>query len=231
MRSKRFFVLGVLILSGLLGLSWSFWFFPGKTQAAGFDKSKLIRFHVIANSDSESDQAMKRKIRDLIVQEMTPKFGQARNVEEARQVVRANLPRMEQIARAEVILEGKDYPVKAVLGRFYFPIKNYGDITLPAGKYEAARVLIGEAQGANWWCVLFPPVCFHDVNKVISNSTTPKEQLVINNVKDEQSDEKKDNIIKVDNKDEIKVHFKFIELMQKSPAKFLRQLGNELEGK
>lgn len=230
MRSKKYIFLGVLITLGLLGLSLPFWNFPHKKKAFAYDKQQLIRFHVIANSDSEADQAMKRKIRDLIVAEMTPKFSKAKNFGEAKKIVLKDLLRMEQIAREEIAREGKDYQVKAMLGQFFFPIKNYGEITLPAGKYEAVRVVIGEGQGANWWCVLFPPVCFHDVSKVVSDNEAALVQTAANvNQKKLQKESDDDSkVIKLKNKKELKVRFKFVEILQKSNVKFIKKLGNTL---
>lgn len=140
----------------------------GSQYAAAYQKHDLIRFHVIANSDSEMDQALKRKIRDLIVQQMTPEFAKAHNLSEARAVAKEHLAEIQAIAGKEVKAWGKGYPVKVELGRFNFPIKSYGDLTLPAGNYEAVRVVIGQGQGANWWCVLFPPLCFVDVSRSFS---------------------------------------------------------------
>jgi stage II sporulation protein R len=138
--------------------------------ADAYQKHELIRFHVIANSDSEMDQALKRKVRDLVVQQMTPEFAKAKNLTEARAVAKEHLAEIQAIAGKEVEAWGKSYPVTVQLGRFDFPVKSYGEITLSAGNYEAVRVVIGKGQGANWWCVLFPPLCFVDV----SSSFTPR---------------------------------------------------------
>jgi len=130
-----------------------------------YNQHNLIRFHVIANSDSERDQELKRKVRDLIVKEMTPEFSKAKNLDEAREIAEGHLEKISSIAAEEVQAWGEDYPVSVQLGTFGFPVKTYGDLTLPAGNYEAVRVVIGHGQGANWWCVLFPPLCFVDVSR------------------------------------------------------------------
>lgn len=252
-RRRKFVLLGILVLLGAVGLSLPFWYIPRDKKVVGFDKSQLIRFHVIANSDSTEDQALKRRIRDLIVEDMGNRFNKNGSVEEARIVAMANLPRMEEIARQQIKREGKDYQVKAMLGEYYFPIKNYGDTILPAGKYKAVRVVIGAGQGANWWCVLFPPACFHDVNKAISDDIPFKEQEVASVISTGQTDKEqldetkrvnKENkkVVKKEklksakkaatgNKGEIKVRFKFVELMQESNIKFMRKLGNNLAAK
>lgn len=132
-----------------------------------YNKNNLIRFHVIANSDSERDQALKRKVRDLIVQKMSPEFEKAKNLNDARRIAKEHLQEISGMVKEEVIRWGEEYAVRAEMGKFDFPVKTYGELTLPAGKYEAIRVVIGQGQGANWWCVLFPPLCFVDVSKAM----------------------------------------------------------------
>lgn len=161
-----------LVISGLLTaalVTWWSWY--QSTVANPYRPDHLIRFHVIANSDSAADQALKFRVRDVIVQAMAPRFRQAKNIEEAREIAQANLGYMEQLAKQEICAAGKDYPVAVYLGHFQFPEKTYHlatagtpgertSLTLPAGEYEAVRVVIGRGTGANWWCVLFPPLCF-----------------------------------------------------------------------
>ena len=238
-RRVKVIILLIMVALGVVGLSIPFWYLPkGRTVAANGDPG-LIRFHVIANSDSEKDQALKRKIRDLIVEEMTPAFAGINNLEEARTAVRLNLSRMEEIARAEIAREGFDYNVKAMLGRFWFPVKNYGDFTLPAGEYEAVRVVIGEGQGANWWCVLFPPVCFQDVSMVAENIAAEESQPVFRTDDSKAEQWTKGKVanknageMKTDNSPQkIKIKFKLVELMQKSHIKLIRELGENLAEK
>lgn len=124
---------------------------------------QLIRFHVLANSDSEQDQALKRAVRDAILKEVAPQLAVSKSLEESRQILKKIRPEMEDIARSVVKAWGKDYSVHTEYGHFGFPTKSYGSLVLPAGDYEALRVVIGEGQGSNWWCVLFPPLCFIDV--------------------------------------------------------------------
>lgn len=171
----------------------------GGRVAEAYQKHELIRFHVIANSDSELDQALKMKIRDIVVQQMTPEFTKAKNLIEARAVAKDNLPQIEELAAQEVKAWGKTYPVSVQLGRFDFPVKSYGSLTLPADEYEAVRIVIGQGQGANWWCVLFPPLCFVDVSKSL-----PSQEIGIV----EQSQGKSQPVYKV--------RFKLLELLGKS---------------
>lgn len=123
---------------------------------------KFIRLHVVANSDKPQDQELKLVVKDAVSKFMENRLACAQNVEEARQVVYQNLPVIEEIARKEVEAAGRNYAVKAEMGTFAFPHKNYGSFILPAGNYEAVRIVIGSGRGANWWCVLFPPLCFID---------------------------------------------------------------------
>lgn len=122
----------------------------------------LIRLHVLANSDSEADQALKRAVRDAILEEVTPLFTGASSRQEAEERIHEAMPAIQAAAATVIAAAGQSYPVSAELGQYEFPGKAYGALWVPAGEYTALRVLIGEAEGANWWCVLFPPMCFVD---------------------------------------------------------------------
>ena len=134
----------------------------GRDQS--LERDDLIRLHVIANSDSPEDQALKLHVRDRLLLSFGETFEDTRTMNQARVLIRENLDEMEAMARTEIRRLGYDYPVKAQLGIFPFPTKAYGDVVYPAGSYEALRVVIGEGTGANWWCVMFPPLCFVDVS-------------------------------------------------------------------
>ena len=128
-------------------------------------KEKIIRFHVIANSDYKEDQEMKLKIRDKILSSMGEKFGSSHSKKETREIIYNNLENIKSIAEEEIKKEGKDYTVDVSLGQDTFPTKTYGDVTFPQGEYEALKVVIGEGKGKNWWCVMFPPLCFVDISR------------------------------------------------------------------
>lgn len=128
----------------------------------------LIRLHVIANSDSPEDQALKLQVRDRLLLTFGEAFREVRSMEQARDIIEANLAELEQTACAEINSQGFSYPVEAQLGIYPFPTRVYGDSVYPAGDYEALRVVIGEGQGANWWCVMFPPLCFVDVSSGVA---------------------------------------------------------------
>lgn len=130
---------------------------------SGLKSDSLIRFHVIANSDNDSDQALKRAVRDAILEKVSPRLAESHSINESREILKNLLPEMESIAGDVVKSWGENYPVQAEYGKTEFPTKSYGSLVLPAGEYEAVRILIGNAEGANWWCVLFPPLCFVDI--------------------------------------------------------------------
>lgn len=123
---------------------------------------QIIRLHVIANSDTEEDQELKMKVKETIVTYLRGEMQDATSVDEARQAIREHLPEIEEIAAEKMRAEGYDYTAEATLGESYFPIKEYGDLTFPAGNYEALRVRLGESAGHNWWCVMYPSLCFVD---------------------------------------------------------------------
>lgn len=134
-----------------------------KTGASG--SGDFIRLHVVANSDSLFDQDLKRKVRDAIVQDVAPVFLAIDDIASARDIARNNLDLIQETAEREVRSAGKEYPVRVELACFPFPTKHYGAFILPAGEYEAVRVVIGAGGGTNWWCVLFPPLCFVDLTR------------------------------------------------------------------
>ena len=122
----------------------------------------VIRFHIRANSDSEEDQALKMKVRNAILQELQPIMQEVRDKESARQLLQQELKNMTTIAQDVIREEGYDYPVTVYLAKEEFPLKSYGDLLFPSGEYEALRVDIGNAEGGNWWCVVYPGLCFVD---------------------------------------------------------------------
>lgn len=126
-------------------------------QAANED---LIRIHVIANSDSAEDQALKLKVRDAVFQELAPRMAGAMSVEEAEAAIAGALSSLERVGGRVVDEQGFAYQVRAELGRFDFPGKSYGDLYLPAGEYKALRVVIGKGEGANFWCLVYPQWCY-----------------------------------------------------------------------
>lgn len=133
---------------------------------------KLLRFHVIANSDSPGDQALKLKVRDKVLNEIGPKIETSKSKEETVSIIRDNMDTIKKIAADEIVRNGKDYSVSVYLGKSTFPAKSYSDITLPAGVYDALKIIIGQGSGKNWWCVMFPPLCFIDISHNITSEET-----------------------------------------------------------
>ena len=123
---------------------------------------EIIRFHVIANSDSEEDQRLKLRVKDTLVHALSPYLREANDINEARAIIQNNLPYIHDVAAKTIKENGYEYPVTASLSYCYFPMKVYGEYIFSPGSYEALRVQIGAAQGKNWWCVMFPPLCFVD---------------------------------------------------------------------
>lgn len=170
--------------------------------------SKLIRFHVIANSDSMEDQALKLKVRDNVLKYISPKLKNGKTIGESRKILKENDAAIKKISETTIKNSGYNYNVETKLGRENFPVKTYGNITLPEGEYEAYKIIIGSAEGKNWWCVMFPPLCFVDITKgevayketqaQMKNVLTDKEYNLIDNTKENN----------------VKVKFKFFEVFK-----------------
>jgi stage II sporulation protein R len=174
---------------------------------------KLIRFHVVGNSNSQSDQALKIAVRDAILVKVSPRLAKSRSLEESRLILKSLLPEMEGIARSIVQVWGKTQQIRSDCGRFQFPTKSYGSIVLPAGEYEAVRILIGKAEGANWWCVLFPPLCFVNIEQstaipVDAKPAIPIQKSTLKEVEVSEAEEKVSKKTK-------KIRFWFWEKIQK----------------
>ncbi|MDR1210467.1 MAG: stage II sporulation protein R [Clostridiales bacterium] len=120
----------------------------------------VLRFHVLANSDAESDQALKLRVRDAVLAAAEPLLAESGSAEQSAEIIGNNLELIETAARAEIAAGGFAYHVRARVTRDVFPTKEYGGARFPSGEYTALRVEIGEAAGRNWWCVMFPPLCF-----------------------------------------------------------------------
>lgn len=123
----------------------------------------VIRFHVRANSDTKEDQELKLEVRDAILNTIVTKFEDSTSLDESREIILENTETIATVSKEVIEKWGKDYPVNVVLREESFPIRKYGDLVFPQGDYEALIVEIGEAKGANWWCVMFPPLCLVDV--------------------------------------------------------------------
>lgn len=148
-------------LSILIGLVLTILVGSFTTFAAecGQIREDVLRLHILANSDSDEDQALKLKVRDRILEEMGTTFESPETLQEAKNSAAGHLEEVRQIAVDEIARNGYDYPVQAEIVNMYFTTRQYDTFTLPAGMYDAVRITIGEAKGKNWWCVLYPPLC------------------------------------------------------------------------
>lgn len=170
--------------------------------------NSVFRLHVIANSDSEEDQNLKLKVRDNLLEYMNSLCTGVSSKEEAITIAQNHIQDFESIAKKVIFDNGYDYNVTVEISKCDFPTKQYGDVSLPAGIYDALRVKIGSASGHNWWCVMFPPLCFVDVSSgVVPDSS--KQQLQENLTAEEYD-------LITDSSDNSNIDFKFkvVELFQ-----------------
>lgn len=169
-----------LLISLFLVVGWVVFLANEQSERIeGTDAKGLIRLHIIANSDSEQDQNIKFKVRDAVIAYLTPLLDKKDSPAAARQVVAENRDEIVQIANRVLNQNSVLYTATMEMGMFDFPIKSYGTLVLPAGKYEAVRILLGESQGKNWWCVLFPPLCLVDGTTAIAVTPNDKPLEVV----------------------------------------------------
>ena len=160
-----------LLLGLCAALVWGAWAAQRQDALA----RKMIRLHVIANSDSDADQALKLKVRDKVLDFTTNVLQRSENMEDAQRQLQDALGRIENIARREIVEQGYEYPVTAQLTSAEFPLKEYDGFSLPAGEYTALRLVIGEGAGQNWWCVLYPSLCFTNATCAVVDEDGKKE--------------------------------------------------------
>ena len=154
-RSKLLHIEIALLVGLTVTLLWGAW----SLQEQDVLERKMIRLHVIANSDTAEDQALKLQVRDAVLSQATEILENAADMEEAQQTLQQVLPELERTAETVLQAEGCAYRVAARLERAEFPEKQYDGFALPAGEYLALRLVVGEGAGQNWWCVVFPPLC------------------------------------------------------------------------
>lgn len=175
-------------------------------QAVSYDISNSVfRLHVLANSDSKEDQNLKYLVRDSLLDYMNNLCKGISSKEDAIALVNEHKQEFEKIALDVIHANGYNYTVKINIGNFNFPTKTYGDISLPAGIYDALRVEIGNADGKNWWCVMFPSLCFIDISSGVVNDDS--KELLEENLSQESY-----NVVSNTSNAGIKFKFKLIEL-------------------
>ena len=198
---KRFFILLILLI--LYTFVSAFYY----SNAVCSDISdSVFRLHVIANSDSPADQNLKYIVRDSIIDYINEISSSATSKEEVLQIAKSNISEIQSIAINTVRKEGYDYSVNVEVGNFVFPKKTYGDITFPPGFYDALKVEIGAAKGQNWWCVMFPPLCFVDVTSgIVPDESKLKMQENLSQEEYKLISQESTNV---------KVKFKIVEVLQ-----------------
>ena len=159
MKLKHFLLISLLLVIFLIFNLFSY----SNSVFAGLQEN-IFRLHILANSDSEEDQSLKLAVRDSIISYMETINNSSTTKEETINNVNINLENIKKVAENKIRELGYNYEVTLEVGNFYFPTKYYGNISLPAGNYDALKINIGEAQGQNWWCSLFPPLCFIDIS-------------------------------------------------------------------
>ncbi|OVE65732.1 stage II sporulation protein R [Clostridium diolis] len=180
-------------------------------------KDSLIRFHVIANSDNDDDQQLKLKVKNRVIDYLYPYLNSSQSLDESRKIIKDKMEDVKTLAQQVIKDNNYDYDVKVELSRENFPDKSYGDITLPQGNYEAFRIIIGSGQGRNWWCVMFPPLCFVDESKAqVEYDKT--ENKIKSNGKSFELESKDDSTENVGDKqadgNNIKIKFKIVEIFR-----------------
>ena len=208
-------LLGLVTLLGILTIGSIVSAYYSQKVTEGISES-ILRLHVVANSDSDEDQALKRQIRDDILVYMKENMKKDSTLEESKGFVKEHIPVIEEIAMKEITQRGMSYGVKAFLGNFDFPTKVYGDIALPSGSYQALRVVLGNGSGANWWCVLFPPLCFVDA----THGTVP--DTVKNDLRNVLTEDEYALVTTADNEKDIpiKLKFKLVEFFEDGKIQF-----------
>ncbi|CQR71318.1 Stage II sporulation protein R (spore_II_R) [Sporomusa ovata DSM 2662] len=172
--SKR--ILIILVICFIAG-GWNVLFYQQKHGVPVTpNSSDYVRLHILANSDSVQDQQLKLKVRDAVIAYLTPQVKDVSNAQTAKNIIANRQEELILVAKNTLAENGVDYPVAIQIGSFEFPVRSYGSLVLPAGEYQAVRILLGEGAGQNWWCVLFPPLCFIDgTNTTLAPVTSSNE--------------------------------------------------------
>ncbi|MDR0974579.1 MAG: stage II sporulation protein R [Ruminococcus sp.] len=194
MKTKRILIIEAAAVLGLIITV----FITGITSFAEDYQNitdNVLRLHILANSDSDSDQALKLKVRDEILNKTSYIFENTGDINEAKSAAVSALPEIQRIAEETMKANGYDYPVAVKLTKMNFDTRVYGEITMPAGEYEAIRVTIGEADGQNWWCVMFPPLCI----PAVTVDTSTDDASTDTSTDDTPTDETEDKAIEVFN--------------------------------
>lgn len=208
-RIKNFFSkeTNIILTALLLGLTFTFIItFCINTYATNLQQGiseEVVRLHVLANSDSEEDQALKLEVRDVVLETIEPLLANSQSKEETMYILSQNLEYIENEAQEYIYSQGYGYNVEVTITESYFPTKTYGeDIVFVNGYYDALKVEIGAAEGQNWWCCIFPPLCYMDAS---TDSEIAQEEL------DEILSDEELSLVT----DDIDIQFKIVEFFNK----------------
>lgn len=198
------FILTILVFIYIALLSFNY----SKAISSNLSDS-VFRLHIIANSDSSADQELKLKVRDKIIEYMNTLTSNSSDKKDVISIVNNHLDSFKEIALNTIKENGYNYDVNIEIGNFHFPTKSYGDISFPAGNYDALKIEIGDAIGQNWWCVLFPPLCF--VNSSTGVVPDDSKNTLKENINSESYEIISEGNNSNDNTSYIKIKFKIIE--------------------
>ena len=198
------FILTILVFIYIALLSFNY----SKAISSNLSDS-VFRLHIIANSDSSADQELKLKVRDKIIEYMNTLTSSSSDKKDVISIVNNHLDSFKEIALNTIKENGYNYDVNIEIGNFHFPTKSYGDISFPAGNYNALKIEIGDAIGQNWWCVLFPPLCF--VNSSTGVVPDDSKNTLKENINSESYEIISEGNNSNDNTSDIKIKFKIIE--------------------
>ena len=200
-----------LFFAILIGLITTYLFSPAMENNKKMQQDiaqKIIRFHVRANSDSDQDQALKLKVKDSVVDYLQTAMKESDSKENSITYIKNHLDEITAIADATIKKEGYNYKATAYITNEFFPTKVYGDVTIPCGNYDAFRIDIGSSSGQNWWCVLYPPLCFVEGSYGVA---TDESKMLLKNVLDEDEF----NYITDTSSNKISFDLKFLSLFKK----------------
>lgn len=211
---KKFWVILWCVLLLLTGVE------AFATQTMDELSGSLVRLHVIAEDDSAGEQALKLKVRDRILAEFGDALSGQGDVASIKEYVNTHLDDFKSVAEDELKQNGSDKTVSVSFEKTAFNTREYGNVRLPAGYYDALRIVIGEGKGQNWWCVLFPPLCF--VEDAKGTLSTESEAVLKENLSDESYE-----LVTSDGELDVKVRFKLVELWETAKIKTAQAWGGK----
>lgn len=194
---KKYIVISILCITIITGYLLS-----GIVMQKSIAK-KVVRLHIIPNSNSTFDQNLKLQVRDKIVEYLSPKLLKSSSIEESKIIIADNIENIKQISK-EITSQYSNYEINVSLGESNFPTKAYNDYSFPAGTYEALKITIGEGSGNNWWCVMFPPLCF--TNSSVGAFSQQSQEVLENSLTKEEL-----NTLKNSSHPNVQIKFKFLE--------------------